>query len=156
MGPFRRCPRSMPASATANFLRHGGEMGHLIRSFDWPAHPLGEPDSWPQALKTVVSLMLTTQHPLLIFWGRDLYCFYNDAFSQSLGPEKHPAMLGAKGRDVWTEVWPVVGESLEYVLAGHGAVFRENQKVPIIRHGALQDVYWTYSYSPIEHEGGVG
>jgi signal transduction histidine kinase/CheY-like chemotaxis protein/PAS domain-containing protein len=138
------------------FLEGGGDMGRRVRGFDWSEHPLGPPVRWPQALRTVVALMLNTQHPVLIFWGEDLHCLYNDAFAQSLGPEKHPAMLGAEGRAMWSEVWPVVGASLEDVLAGRGAVFQENQLVPILRNGALQEVYWTYSYSPIEHEGGVG
>jgi len=144
-----------PASAL-NFLNDGGDMGRRMRAFAWSKHPLGDPGAWPQALRTVVGLMLTTQHPMMIFWGKALYCFYNDAFAQSLGPEKHPAMLGAEGRTMWAEVWPVVGKSLEHVLAGRGAVFSENQKVPIIRHGVLEDVYWTYSYSPIEDAGAVG
>jgi signal transduction histidine kinase/PAS domain-containing protein len=146
----------MSPDSAPSFLNAGGEMGRRMRAFDWPEHPVGDPDSWPQALRTVVGLMLTTQHPMMIFWGEALYCFYNDAFAQSLGPEKHPVMLGAEGRAMWAEVWPVVGKSLEHVLAGRGAVFSENQKVPIIRHGALEDVYWTYSYSPIEDAGAVG
>lgn len=145
----------MPPNVPVNLVIDGGEMGQRIRSFDWAAHPLGEQPTWPAALRTVVSLMLTTQHPVLIFWGSELYCFYNDAFAQSLGPEKHPTMLGARGREIWAEVWPVVGAQLEQVLNGN-SFFRENEKVPIVRHGALQEVYWTYSYSPIEQDGTVG
>ena len=33
-------------------------------------------------------------------------------------------------------------------MRGEGATWHENQLVPIIRHGALQDVYWTYSLAP--------
>ena len=44
-------------------------------------------------------------------------------------------------------------------MRGEGATWHENQLVPIMRHGELQDVYWTYSYSPIdepEFPHGVG
>jgi hypothetical protein len=37
---------------------------------------------------------------------------------RSLGPEKHPAILGAPGRRAWEEVWPVVGAQIEQVLRG--------------------------------------
>ena len=134
----------------------GGEMGRRIRAFDWASHPLGEQGSWPSVLRTMVSLLLTTQHPMLVFWGSELFCFYNDAFAQSLGPEKHPGMLGAPARTMWAEVWPVVGHRLEQVLEGGSAFFSENEKVPIVRHGALEEVYWTYSYSPIEDHGAIG
>ncbi len=95
----------------------------------------------------------------MILWGPELSCLYNDPFSRSLGPEKHPGILGAPGRRAWEEVWPVVGSQIEQVLRGDGAVWQENVCVPIIRHGELQEVYWTYSYSPIDEPAyphGVG
>jgi signal transduction histidine kinase/CheY-like chemotaxis protein len=132
------------------FLAGGGEMGERIRSYPWAGSALGEPYVWPQALRTVVRILLTTGHPTLIMWGPALTCLYNDAFSHSLGPEKHPSILGAPGRRAWEEVWPLVGSQIERVLRGEGAVWAENQCVPMIRHGELQEVYWTYSYSPID------
>ena len=134
-------------------------MGARIRDHAWAGTPLGDPRGWPQALRTTVRVLLTTGHPTLIFWGPELICLYNDAFAQSLGPEKHPGILGAPGRLAWAEVWPIVGGQIEHVLRGDGAVWLENQCVPIIRHGALQEVYWTYSYSPIDEPAsphGVG
>jgi signal transduction histidine kinase/CheY-like chemotaxis protein len=132
------------------FLTGGGAMGERIRAHPWAQTPLGEPGFWPQGLRTAVRILLTTGHPTLIFWGAELTCLYNDAFSRSLGPEKHPAILGAPGRPSWEEVWPLVGIQIEQVLRGDGAVWHENQRVPIIRHGELQEVYWTYSYNPID------
>jgi signal transduction histidine kinase/CheY-like chemotaxis protein len=134
-------------------------MGERIRAYPWSESPLGAPRSWSQALRTTVRVMLTTGHPILIFWGKELTCLYNDAFAHSLGPEKHPAILGAPGRPSWAEVWPVVGAQIEQVLRGEGAIWFENQLVPIIRHGKLEQVYWTYSYNPIDEPSapnGVG
>ncbi len=134
----------------SEFLAGGGSMGERIRAFSWAGTSLGDPQSWPQGLRTTSRIMLTTGHPTLIFWGPDLTCLYNDAFSRSLGPEKHPAILGAPAREAWAEVWPVVGAQIEQVMRGEGAVYHENVCVPIIRFGELQEVYWTYSYSPID------
>jgi hypothetical protein len=40
------------SSAIAVFLAGGGEMGELVRAYDWTSTPL-EPDArWPQGLKT--------------------------------------------------------------------------------------------------------
>jgi signal transduction histidine kinase/ActR/RegA family two-component response regulator len=133
-----------------DFLAGGGAAGDLIRRFPWADTPVGAPQTWAQGLRTTVRIMLTTGHPTMIFWGPDLTCLYNDAFSRSLGPEKHPGILGAPGRAAWAEVWPIVGAQIEHVLRGDGAVWHENQCVPIYRFGELQEVYWTYSYSPID------
>ncbi len=132
------------------FLAGGGEMGERIRAHDWQASPLGDPAGWPQGLKTTLRLILTTRHPAFIFWGPSLICFYNDAFRQSLGPEKHPSALGTPGREVWPEIWGIIGPQIDQVMQGGEATWHENQLVPILRHGALQDVYWTYSYGPID------
>ena len=134
------------------FLKSGGEMGERIRRFDWVTTPLGRPHAWRPALKAMVRIALTTQHPIFIFWGPDHICLYNDAYSASLGPEKHPGILGMKGRDAWPEIWPVIGPQIDLVLRGEGATWHENQHVPILRHGELQDVYWTYSYGPIDDD----
>ncbi|MGD9964978.1 MAG: HWE histidine kinase domain-containing protein [Hyphomonadaceae bacterium] len=144
------------STALAGFLGGGGEMGERMRAFDWAAHPLGIPERWPQALRTAIRLMLSTNHPVFVFWGLEHFCFYNDAYSGSLGPEKHPGMLGARGRTMWEEIWPIIGPQIEQVMAGRGATWHEDHLVPIIRHGALQEVYWTYSYSPIDRADGVG
>jgi signal transduction histidine kinase len=141
------------------FLAGGGTMGEHIRSHPWAETSLGDPQSWPQALRTTVRILLSTGHPTMIMWGPDLLCFYNDPFCRSLGPEKHPAILGMPARRAWEEVWPVVGAQIEQVQRGDGAVWHENVCVPIIRFGKLEEVYWTYSYSPIDepsYPNGVG
>jgi PAS domain S-box-containing protein len=134
------------------FLAGSSEMARRIREFDWTGTPLGAPAGWPQTLKAMVRLALTTQHPIFIFWGSEHTCIYNDAYSASLGPEKHPAILGMKGHLAWPEIWDVIGPQVELVMRGDGATWHENQLVPILRHGELQDVYWTYSFGPIEYE----
>jgi hypothetical protein len=79
-----------------DFFRGGGEMGSLMRAYDWGASPLGEPDCWPQSLRTTVRILLTTQHPMFIWWGPELIQFYNDAYRRTLGPERHPSALGQR------------------------------------------------------------
>ena len=143
----------------ADFLAGGGEMGRIMRAHDWSSTPLGEPNAWPQALRTAVRLLLNTGHPMYIWWGPELLCFYNDAYSRSIGPDRHPSSLGKPGRDVWAEIWPIIGPMVDQVMLGGEATWRENDLVPITRFGRREDVYWTYSYSPIDDEdalGGIG
>lgn len=146
----------LKSNSALGFLSGGGEMGALIRAHDWSRAGIGAPHRWPQALRTVVRLMLSTNHPVFVFWGPELLCFYNDAYKASLGPEKHPRMLGAPGREMWPESWRIIGPQIEQVMAGGPATWHENQLVPIVRNGRLEEIYWTYSYSSIDHDGGVG
>jgi len=141
------------------FLAGGGEMGALMRGHDWSSTTLGDPVFWPQTLRTMVCLMLNTHHPMYIFWGADSICFYNDAYRQSLGSERHPGSLGQPARAVWGEIWDAIAPQIEQVMSGGGATWHEDELFVITRHGQRRDVYWTYSYSPINQEtapNGVG
>jgi signal transduction histidine kinase/CheY-like chemotaxis protein len=137
-------------ASNLEFLAGGGAMGERIRAHPWAQSALGHPESWPQGLRTALRVLLTTQHPMFIFWGLEHTCLYNDAYSRSLGPEKHPSILGTPARQAWKEIWPIIGPQIAQVMSGEGATWHENQLVPIMRHGELQDVYWTYSYNPID------
>ncbi|MGV3742006.1 MAG: PAS domain S-box protein [Burkholderiaceae bacterium] len=138
-----------------HFLSGGGEMGALMRSHDWSASSLGSPETWPSALKTTVRVLLTSNHPMFIFWGKDFIQFYNDAYRQTMGPERHPGALGQKGKECWKEVWDLIGPDVEQVLTGNGSVWHQERLVPVTRHGQRENVWWTYGYSPIEDESGV-
>jgi len=141
------------------FLTGGGEMGALLRAHDWSQSSLGPPSQWSQSLRTVVRLMLNTGHPMFVFAGADGACLYNDAYRSSLGPERHPGAIGRPAREVWGEIWHIIGPQIEQVMSGGGATWHVDHLVPSTRHGKLEDVYWTYSYSPIDDEtapGGIG
>ena len=146
---------------THTFLSGGGEMGQRIREYDWDNSPLGNPSSWAQALKLTVRLMLSSGHPMFIWWGPDLIQFYNDGYRASIGSDRHPAAIGQQGKICWAEIWPIIGPQIDTVMRGEGSVWRENALVPITRDGKLEDVYWTYTYDPIydedapNHVGGV-
>lgn len=152
-------PSDQAPHAPPDFLKGGGELGAIIRARDWSTTPLGPPETWPQPLKTAIRLLLSTGHPMLLWWGPDLIQFYNDAYSRSIGPERHPGAVGQPGRQCWEEVWPIIGPQIEQVMSGGEPTWHENALVPITRNGRLEDVYWTYSYGPIHDESaphGVG
>src|ERR1700735_4499832 len=108
------------------FLSGGGEMGALIRAHDWSGSGIGRPSTWPQPLRTAIRVMLNTGHPMYIWWGPDLICFYNDAYRQSIGSEMHPGSLGRPAKEVWAEIWHIIGPQIEQVMSGGGATWHEN------------------------------
>lgn len=137
-----------------SFLEGGGEMGERIRNYDWGKTSLGTPDKWPENLCMTVSLILNSKFPMFLWWGKDLIQFYNDAYRPSLGNNgKHPFALGQKGEDCWPEIWPTIKPLIDKVFSGE-STWSENQLIPIYRNGKLEDVYWTFSYSPIKDKEG--
>jgi len=140
---------SPAAGEGANRLFGIGEMAELTRTFDWSQTSIGPIDRWPEVLLNAVNTLLNSRHPMFLWWGEDLVQFYNDAYRPSLGVGKHPMALGQKGEDCWPEIWPIIFPQIEAVMTRGEATWHENQLVPIYRNGRLEDVYWTYGYSPV-------
>ena len=142
---------SNPPSATSSEKTriHGeSEMAGLIRSLDWASGPLGAIENWPGDLVAVVNMILASPLPMQIFWGREMITLYNDALKIFL-TGKHPLVLGLPCCEAWSEAWPTVGQQLASVLDEGKPVSFQNVLLPIMRDGAMEDVYWNYSYSPL-------
>jgi PAS domain S-box-containing protein len=147
--PGRRkvSPPVKPAEAL-DFIAGGGEMGARLRDFDWSQHPLGLPESWEQSLRTAVNLMLNSRYPMFVWWGKQLFNFYNDAYTPMLG-KRHPAALGQPAAAIWSEIWDVVGPQTDIVLNTGRATWNEEQLLVMERNGFVEEAYFSFSYSPV-------
>ncbi|WP_305825240.1 ATP-binding protein [Massilia brevitalea] len=146
-----------PSSPTAanddlGWLTGGGEMGALIRSMDWTKTPLGPPATWPQSLRTSVSLCLSSTFPILIAWGPSDIQIYNDAYRPICG-DLHPQSMGGAFKEVWASAMPVVGDAFERAHQGEGTYIRD-QRMFLDRYGYLEEAFMTFSFSPIRDESG--
>ena len=128
-------------------------MGALMRAHDWSTSPLGPPSGWPQSLRTAVSLVVNSGHPMFIAWGPELGFIYNDAYAEILGA-KHPDALGRRFQDIWAEIWDDVGPLAERALAGE-RVWQDDMPLVMNRHGYDEQTWFTFSYSPVRDETGV-
>ncbi|HEX9955692.1 MAG TPA: histidine kinase dimerization/phospho-acceptor domain-containing protein, partial [Fibrella sp.] len=150
---------SAALSSEYPFLAGGGEMGELIRGYDWQQTPLGPPRQWPQSLRSMVSLVLKSKFPIMLFWGAGFIQLYNDAYRPSLGQDgKHPRALGQGGPECWPEIWHAFAQPLfDQIASTRESILSEDQLVPIYRNGKEEEAYWTYTYLPvIDEEGQVG
>ena len=139
------------------FLNDGGEMGERIRSFDWSATSIGSPGVWPQSMRTIVSVVLASKFPMLLWWGPEMIQLYNDAYLPTFGAGaggKHPAALGQRAEDCWPETWDVVEPLTNQVWQTGKATWSKDQLILINRNGRIEDTYWTFSYSPVRNESG--
>ncbi len=134
-------------------LAGGGEMGALMRSLDWSKTLLGPVSTWPQSLRTAVSIILASRFPMLIHWGPEYVQFYNDGFRPILGDLKHPGALGQPAYPWWTEMWDLLTALFDRVMAGEGSWY-ENLAVFPNRSGYTEEAYFTFSHSPIRDESG--
>jgi PAS domain S-box-containing protein len=156
--PDATLPSDAPSTAAADiFLRGAGEMAELTRALDWAGTPVGPVETWTASLRATVSTLLASRHAMFLWWGPDLIQFYNDGYRPSLGPDRHPSALSARGRECWAEIWPIIGPEVEAIMAGGDATWHEDHLVPITRGDRVHDVYWSYSYSPVrDDDGSVG
>ena len=142
--------------ATLDCLSGGGEMGALMRSFDWSSSPLGPVRGWPQSLRTAVSILINSRYPMFLFWGPALAKLYNDGYRPILGA-KHPWALGRPGPEVWPEIWDTIGPMVDRVIREGEATWSDDLMLFMHRNGYPEECYFTFSYSPIRDEsGGVG
>jgi PAS domain S-box-containing protein len=136
------------------WLAGGGEMGALMRTRDWSDNPLGAPENWPESLQLSASICVSSRFDLIVWWGPDLIMLYNDSYRRTLGG-KHPIALGRPGREVYPEIWDVIGPMLEQVLQTGEATLSLDLLLLLERNGYPEETYHTFSYTPIRDRQGT-
>ena len=139
--------------ATPEFLMGGGELGQMIRDYDWSKTSLGPVDEWPQSLRTCIRIMLTSRQPIWIGWGKELIKFYNDPYKAIVGG-KHPWALGTQASVVWKDIWKEIGPMLSKVMDKDEGTYVESQLLIMERNGYPEETYYTFSYTPIPGDDG--
>ncbi|MDW4498540.1 HWE histidine kinase domain-containing protein [Sulfitobacter sp. D35] len=137
-----------------SFLVGDGEMAGRIRDFDWANHPFGPAEQWPQSLRSALGICLNSAFPTAIYWGPELRLLYNDAWSVIPGP-RHPACLGARAEDVWSDIWHVIEPQFSHLIRTGEGLNVEDQMLPMQRYGYVEETYWSYNFTPIRGEDGA-
>jgi PAS domain S-box-containing protein len=135
------------------FLEGGGEVGALIRAFDWTRTPLGGPQAWPEALKTLASVMLSSSQPMFTAWGPERTMLYNDGYA-ALMRDRHPAGLGAPFAAVWRDIMHDIGPILERAFAGEPTQM-DDIALELTRDGRPQEAHFSFSYTPVRGPDGT-
>lgn len=140
-------------SADYFFLQNGGNSAEIIRNIDWSLNPLGIPECWPENLKNTLATLLSSKFPMFLWWGDDLIQFYNDSYRPSFGNNgKHPAAMGQKAIECWPEIWDFIHPLITKILTTGESIWYDDLLLPIFRNGHMEDVYWTFSYSPVRDD----
>ena len=144
--------KGVSAKSGGSFPTGGGELGGLIRQFDWSKTSLGPLAAWPQSLKTVTDTLLGSPVPIVLLWGEDGVMIYNDAYSVFAGG-RHPQLLGSKVREGWPEVADFNNHVMKVGLSG-GILSYRDQELTLLRHDRPEQVWMNLDYSPVLNEAG--
>jgi len=129
-------------------------MADRIRDYPWASTPLGPLDRWSGELTAIVNLILACPTPARMLWGPDLILIYNDSYS-SIPGRRHPDALGRPARDVFREVWHLVGPVLQTAfVTGEPFVF-DKRRVPVETAEGIKEFYLDCTYSPVYENGKV-
>lgn len=138
-----------PESGLA-FLSGGGELGGLIRDFDWASTTIGAPSSWPEALRTLVRVMLASRQPMFIAWGPDRIMLYNDGYAP-MCTNRHPWALGRPFAEVWADIIEDVGPIMDAAYAGI-PTYMDDIEFQMTRHGQVVETHFSFGYTPVHDD----
>jgi PAS domain S-box-containing protein len=129
-------------------------MAARMRAFDWPSVGLPVPQAWPESLKAVIRILLTSPSAMWMGWGPDLAFLYNDAYRAMALGRKHPLALGRPARKVWAEIWQRIEPRIDGVLETGESTRDAGLMLLLERSGFTEETYHTFSYSPVFSDGG--
>jgi len=121
---------------------------------DWTRHPMGPPETWPQALRALLTALMPSPQPVWIGWGPQFHLFCNDACASLLG-QSADAVRGRPAADLWPGVWPVLGPQLEAVRQNGTPARCEGLRLVVELRGKKEEVHHSYSLSPIPDDAGA-
>ncbi|GJD64684.1 Sensor histidine kinase RcsC [Methylobacterium frigidaeris] len=124
----------------------------VTRARDWSATPLGPPESWPVALRTLCDVIDGSAQPMFIVWGAQRILLYNQPYAAILA-DKHPAALGHDFLDVWSEIAWDLTPVVERAYSGE-AVQMDDITLVMHRNGVSKEAHFSFSYTPIRGEDG--
>jgi PAS domain-containing protein len=128
-------------------------MGARIREHPWATTSLGEPQAWPEALRTLVEVMLGSAQPMFVAWGPERIMLYNDSYAPICGA-RHPGALGRQFCDVWPNAMDVLGPVLDRAYAGE-PTHMDDIAVTLHRHGRSEKANFAFSYTPVRDRRGA-
>ena len=137
----------VPLPAALSFLDNTGELGALIAGYDWSTTSLGAIDTWPQSVKSTVSLILHSPFPIATMWGEAGVMIYNSGYAE-IARDKHPSLLGVEVREAWPEARDFNDNVMRVCMAGK-TLHYEDQEITLRRNGCDEQIWFNLHYSPI-------
>jgi PAS domain S-box-containing protein len=121
----------------------------FARTVHWEATPLGPMDKWSPEFRQTVNLVMSNPHPASLFWGSDLTMLYNEAYAAEVAGHKHPNLMGTGFSGPFSELWDSVSEVFAECARTGVSIRKEDDYLPIERHGFLEETFYSWSWTPL-------
>ncbi len=130
-----------------SFLAGDDEATRITHARDWSGHALGPPETWPDALRVALGIVLASPEAMVLAWGPELHVFCNTAYLPLLGMPAGDA-IGARFGEVWSGIWAQARPIIDAAMAGRAARFVD-LPWPGDPARAVPDSWWTISCSRV-------
>ena len=114
---------------------------------DWSRSELGPQESWPQALRLALDIMLNTPLPMLLMWSRRQVMLYNQAYASSVGSAS-AIPPGGTVPAVPPSAWSWNPQAIELAWGGQSLVF-PRQALKLWRDGRMLEASFDLHYTPL-------
>lgn len=121
----------------------------FIRTIDWGSTPLGHMNTWSQALREVVNVLIRNPFPTALFWGEELTVIYNEAYKTEVAGSKHPELMGTGMAGPFSEVWEATAPVFKTCALTGKAIQRDNELLIIDRFGYPEETFFSWSITPM-------
>lgn len=74
---------------------------------------------------------------------------YNEAYATEVAGNKHPSLMGTGFSGPFAELWDSVGPIFAECARTGISVRKENDYLPINRHGLLEETFFSWSFTPL-------
>lgn len=135
-----------------SFIVGDSELAQRIRAHPWRETELGPPETWPESLKTLVSVMLAAKQQMYVVWGPGRILLYNDRYIEVLQGH-HPNALGRNFLDAWSEIAGDLRPLVENAYAGI-PTYMDDILLLLERKGYTEETHFAYSYTPVYNASG--
>lgn len=147
--------RSTSLSIQYPFFVGGGETGKLLQTKNWINSSIGLPENWPQSLRTTISILLNASLPMILYWGPESICFYNDGFVKLIGVDcKEDTIIGMPAEKSISKIWPILKPLITLVVENGISVCKENQSIISSPSNKVEDIFYTLNCIPVNDESG--
>ena len=147
--PRRHLPRSSTSSpAAARWASASGRSTGRRRRWVRP--------SWPQSLRSAVSILLPSKAQIVLFWGPDLVTLYNDAYRPVFGA-KHPDAWACRPARPGAKSGTAGSASCSRACSPPAKrTGRATGPSSSSGTGIVEETFFDVSYDPVRDETGAG
>ncbi|KAF9869623.1 hsp90-like protein [Colletotrichum karsti] len=120
----------------------------FARNIDWASTMLGPIEHWSADLRAMANMVMGSPHPAAMYWTRDSVILYNEAYVELAG-QKHPNLMGMRYQDGWKEIWDDLEPIVDSAWENGQSVMKNDNQLFIIRHGFLEETFFSWSLIPL-------